>query len=135
MSEQPTLVEQIARDYKAFKSMHQSKVARVPIGLKERVKAAVENGINRNALAAALGITPAAIQRWITSLEPRSRREKLNGESGLVHLKKAISEAQSAEEGGKALRGAGDADWIRLRVQGRELEISSADFWRMVVRI
>jgi hypothetical protein len=124
MMTEPTLLEQITRDYKLFKSVNESKVARIPQGLKERVKSAVDGGISKNALAASMGISVTAVQRWIDSLDMNPIGHRKRERPVLLRIKDDLPQGKPCEDVEKPQSKHQTPEWVRLRIAGRELEIS-----------
>ena len=109
----------LAEKYKAFKVEHPGRAARVPGGIKDEARRLHNAGATYSGLADACGITQDSVRSWI-----EREKDKPAAKPG----RKPGRPSKGANLAGASVKGG----WVKIRVEGREVEVAKADFWDLL---
>ncbi len=145
--DEPSLLNQLATEYKAFKGQNPKKTARIPTTLKQLAKDVHVGGTAPEEMEKALGLSRQGMLRW---LEPaaadgrkpvRQRKARTAPLPAVGHATREASPASNSVEPSLkplSMRSpaeappADDSKWVRIRIDGREIEVARTDFWDLL---
>lgn len=111
-------LETLVKEYRSFKAEHPARAARVPEAIKSKAQEIYKAGTPYSRVAEALDISPGAVKAWLGD----AKAPKAKGKPG--------------RKPGKRIEGASGSGikqgWVKIRVEGREVEVAKADFWDLL---
>lgn len=113
----PEALSALAAEYKIFKKANPAKAARVPLSIKTQAKALFDSGATYSAIAEACGVVVGSTRAWIEGPANKSNA------------------TQPGRGPGRPRQGASSVvkqGWVKIRVEGREVEVAKTDFWDLL---
>ncbi len=135
VNNEPSLLEQLGLDYKAFKKLNPERTARIPIEMKQQAKAVLDGGAKLQTIAETVGLSAPSIMRWLETLEKKSNQVKATRRSKSLAMETpvAVAETQVSPAAPKDVPLKAELrEWVKIRIGGREIEIAKADFWEVI---
>lgn len=136
-----SLLERLVQEYKKFKSANPRKTARLPTGIKQMARDVHSGGVSPDAMAKALGLSKPGLQRWLEESKSASKKRKGKSTPLAFASGQPMPDVVKAEDVIIPLTASAipqtsalphDSDWIRMRVDGREIEVARRDFWALL---
>jgi hypothetical protein len=137
--DEPSLIEQLATEYMQFKIHNPQKTARVPAEIMQKARDVRDGGATVPDLMKALGMSKPGVTRWLNKPVGRKAAAKDRMSKALANAVAMDKTNQPAAAGAPAAASPVQApipgpavDWVRIRVDGREIEVSKKDFWGLL---
>lgn len=134
-SDEPSLLEQLGSEYRDFKEKNPKRTARVPMEIKVKAREVHAGGATVDQIAKSVGISRAAIDLWLKKIDVQEKRTDKRRTSA-KKAREAL-EAVPASQAGipdpvANPQSSIEHDWVRIRIDGKEIEVAKKDFWSLV---